>query len=219
MAQWGNTDDAANSAITAPAQLKTAANSANRDALFGNTTADAFITGQTTGQYGVDTGEMEAARAGAGPKAAHAGWVLRTEGSGGRAGRVQLETLVAFGSLTGDAADDAIIDDLAILITSEPADASGNATANETVTFQVVGETVPSGGSLTYLWEYTTDPGNTASYATTVAVTGFSGQTTDTLSANTGEVAIVDNTLIRVTISATGADDAVSRDALLTVTT
>ena len=31
--------------------------------------------------------------------AAHAGWVLRTEGSGGRAGRVQMETLVAMGSL------------------------------------------------------------------------------------------------------------------------
>ena len=30
---------------------------------------------------------------------AHAGWVLRTEGSGGRAGRVQMETLVAMGSL------------------------------------------------------------------------------------------------------------------------
>lgn len=35
------------------------------------------------------------------------GWVLRTEGSGGRAGRVQYETLVAGRSLiTGDAADD-----------------------------------------------------------------------------------------------------------------
>jgi hypothetical protein len=30
---------------------------------------------------------------------AHAGWVLRTEGTGGRAGRVQYETLVAMGSL------------------------------------------------------------------------------------------------------------------------
>ena len=29
----------------------------------------------------------------------HAGWVLRTEGTGGRAGRVQMETLVAMGSL------------------------------------------------------------------------------------------------------------------------
>lgn len=41
----------------------------------------------------------------AGGGGAHAGWVLRTVGQGGRAGRVQYETLVAMGSLTGDAED------------------------------------------------------------------------------------------------------------------
>jgi hypothetical protein len=55
--------------------------------------------------------------------AAHAGWVLRTEGTGGRAGRVQMETLVAMGSLgaqsaaygtaatTVDASDDNVFHD------------------------------------------------------------------------------------------------------------
>lgn len=43
-------------------------------------------------------------------KAAHAGWVLRTVGTGGRAGRVQYETLVAMGSITGDS-DDTIFKD------------------------------------------------------------------------------------------------------------
>jgi hypothetical protein len=38
--------------------------------------------------------------------AAHAGWVRRTVGTGGRAGRVQYETLVAMGSMTGDQSDD-----------------------------------------------------------------------------------------------------------------
>jgi len=54
---------------------------------------------------------------------AHAGWNLRTVGSGGRAGRVQYETLVAMGSLgaqtaaygtpanVSDAADDAVLPD------------------------------------------------------------------------------------------------------------
>ena len=54
---------------------------------------------------------------------AHAGWVVRTEGSGGRAGRVQYETLVAMGSLgaqtaaygtpavVADASDDTILPD------------------------------------------------------------------------------------------------------------
>lgn len=37
---------------------------------------------------------------------AHAGWILRTVGSGGRAGRVFYETLVAIGSMTEDASDD-----------------------------------------------------------------------------------------------------------------
>lgn len=40
-------------------------------------------------------------------KGFHAGWVLRTEGQGGRAGRITYETLVAMGSITGDGADDA----------------------------------------------------------------------------------------------------------------
>ena len=41
-----------------------------------------------------------------GIKSTHAGWVLRTVGTGGRAGRVFTETLVAMGSMTGDQADD-----------------------------------------------------------------------------------------------------------------
>jgi hypothetical protein len=53
----------------------------------------------------------------------HAGWTIRTEGSGGRAGRVQYETLVAMGSLgaqtaafgtpatTADASDDTLLPD------------------------------------------------------------------------------------------------------------
>ena len=36
----------------------------------------------------------------------HAGWVRRTVGTGGRAGRVQQEVLVAMGSMSGDQADD-----------------------------------------------------------------------------------------------------------------
>ena len=45
--------------------------------------------------------------------AAHAGWVLRTVGTGGRAGRVQYETLVAFGAnfAGSDASDDTILPD------------------------------------------------------------------------------------------------------------
>lgn len=36
-------------------------------------------------------------------KVTHAGWVIRREGTGGRAGRIQYETLVAMSSISGDA--------------------------------------------------------------------------------------------------------------------
>lgn len=49
------------------------------------------VQGQTaTGYFDVST---------AYPQATHSGWVIRREGTGGRAGRVQYETLVAMGSL------------------------------------------------------------------------------------------------------------------------
>jgi hypothetical protein len=43
--------------------------------------------------------------------ATHAGWNLRTVGTGGRAGRVHNETLVAMGSMTSDASDDTVLPD------------------------------------------------------------------------------------------------------------
>jgi len=41
----------------------------------------------------------------------HAGWVRRIVGTGGRAGRITHETLVAMGTITGDASDDNIMPD------------------------------------------------------------------------------------------------------------
>lgn len=58
--------------------------------------------------YGVSTAEMAYAN-GASTEAdniTHAGWVLRTAGTGGRAGRVFYETLVAASSISGDSDDD-----------------------------------------------------------------------------------------------------------------
>lgn len=60
------------------------------------------------------TGETATASAvvsGASGKGFHAGWVVRKVGTGGRAGRVQYETLVAMGSMTGDGSDDTIFKD------------------------------------------------------------------------------------------------------------
>ena len=58
--------------------------------------------------YGVSTAEMDYANNATTESdgITHAGWVLRTAGTGGRAGRVFYETLVAGSSIQGDAADD-----------------------------------------------------------------------------------------------------------------
>lgn len=207
MAQWGKNDAASNSVLWAPQQMKQAPNTSNRDALFGNTTSNAYFDGVTIGQYGVDDGEIAA-----NPAVAHTGWVLRTEGQGGRAGRVLTEVLVA-GGMAGDAEDTAY-PDYTLRVTTNPSSTSGNSSANETKTFTVAGASTPSGASLSYLWYYSTNGGTT--YATTAAVSGFSGQTTTTLSVNT---AILNtNTLVRAVVSATGAASVNSSAATLTVT-
>lgn len=60
------------------------------------------ITGETaTGAVTVSGGK----------KVAHAGWNIKREGTGGRAGRVQWETLVAMGSIGSDASDDVALPD------------------------------------------------------------------------------------------------------------
>lgn len=62
------------------------------------------LQGQTATAVAVLTGLAKA-------KSCHAGWNLRTVGTGGRAGRVHYETLVAMGSMTGDASDDSVLPD------------------------------------------------------------------------------------------------------------
>jgi len=99
MALWSNTD--ANTSAPVFAVASGLGVSANGFTLYANTQADAFVTGLNVGVFGVDTTEIGLAN-NTTQKSAHAGWVLRTEGSGGRAGRIQTEVIVAMGSMTGD---------------------------------------------------------------------------------------------------------------------
>lgn len=200
MAQWGKNDQAANSVLWAPQQLKQEANSTTQTALFGNTTADAYFTGVTIGQYAVDANEITAE----GGKTAHTGWVLRTEGSGGRAGRVMTEVLVA-GGITGDAEDTAF-PDATITISSQPSNQSANSSDNEVATFTVAATSVPS-VSLTYAWTYANGDSIGAESSNT---------TTASLAVNANSA--VDATQYKVTVSATGATSVVSSNATLTVT-
>lgn len=102
MAQWGNQDQASDSVLWANTTLNVAK---TQSEVFGNVTEDDLIQDLIVGQFGVSTDEI-ANTSGEGEYVTHAGWVLRKEGTGGRAGRVQYETLVAMSSITGDAADD-----------------------------------------------------------------------------------------------------------------
>jgi hypothetical protein len=104
-------------ANTSTLALSTTATGANIDIIDARVTPvgeSHTLTGDTATGYVVLSGKNKGY--------AHAGWVVRREGSGGRAGRVQYETLVAMSSLgaqTGiaaaanpsDASDDTIIPD------------------------------------------------------------------------------------------------------------
>ena len=86
MALWGKTDSAAESTIFAAAQVNRIANSANRTTLFDNVTTNAFQNNGVNmkvavGQFGVSAAEA-ANTTGEGKAVAHAGWNLRTRGTG-----------------------------------------------------------------------------------------------------------------------------------------
>lgn len=204
MPLWGNADNAANSDIAVLSQVNRSISTAERTALFGNVVSDVYITGAKVGQFGVDNQEM-ASLEGL-PKPAHAGWSLRTEGSGGRSGRVFYETLVAMGSLGEDASDDAVVPDYTLRITTQPSSntwASGNS-----VTLAVVAASRPTGASLTYKWQQ--------SYAGVPAMTDIVGATNSTLVL--ADNADATGNTYRVIVSATGATSITSANATVTAT-
>ena len=98
MSGSGAKDQANNSPIWATLQVQKTANSANRTLLYNNTTSNGFINNITIGLFAIDPAKIKTD----GGKIAHTGWVLRTVGTGGRAGRVMTEVLVA-GHITTDA--------------------------------------------------------------------------------------------------------------------
>jgi len=78
MAQWGNTDDAANSVLWATTAVNLTPNTTNQTALFGNTTVGAFTAGEAVGQFGLDVNEISIAIG----NTAVAQYVITNAGSG-----------------------------------------------------------------------------------------------------------------------------------------
>lgn len=198
-------DSAANSVNWAVAQVKKTPNTANRNAFYGNTTANAYFDGVTVGQFAVDANEIAAG----GGKVAHTGWIVRTVGSGGRAGRVMTEVLVA-GGITSDGSDDAVLPDYTLRITTQPSGNTANTTDSEEATFRVVAASTPAGASLTYAWTYAN--GDAIATDANVGVTTAANLVINSAVQTT-------NASFKVTVSATGAANVVSSNATLTITT
>lgn len=192
MSSWGNNDNAANapywavnSTIVNAAGVKASAaapTAANVALLYGNTTADVYTTGETIGLFGVDAQEADVA----GNGVIHTGWVLKTTGSGGRAGRVQQEVLVALSEMKGPDGDAQQYANVGITLTtsgasSVVANTSNANTAVFTVTPALVGNT---SATLTYQWQTNNSSGSlgwTNVANGTPSNTTYTGGTTGTL--------------------------------------
>jgi hypothetical protein len=133
MPLWSNKDEAA----SAPKHTV--------DIVSGNTGVEAYQV-EPIGTWGVDAAEAQASNVNG-----HAGWILRTVGSGGRDGRVTEETLVAMGSMgaDGEDSDDAVYPDAVITIVTQPQDTE--VVEGEDATFTVVATVVPD-QTLEYQW-------------------------------------------------------------------
>jgi len=210
MSLWQNTDE-----DTSAPKYHVAGGygvSANGQVLYDNTTQDAFVPGEALGVFGVDAVEQDVP---ASTKGGHAGWILRKEGSGGRAGRVQVETLVAMGSMTGDGADDAIYPDF--YITLGPV-GNRNTTTGAGVTglFSILATISAGGGALSYQWQYKA-PAN-PTYLDLVNGAVWSGVLTNSLTIAAGHLLTSDTgNLYRCVVSAASATTETSSAGLLTV--
>lgn len=212
MPSWGNNDNAANapywavnSTILNQQNVKinySAPTAANVALLYQNTTPDVYTAGETIGLFAVDAFEADV-----NDEVAHSGWVLRTVGSGGRAGRVQQEVLIATGIITDNTSP--IYPDATITITSQPAGNTANLTVGNTATIRVTASITEgnTAAPLTFQWQRSATLGG--SYVNvanaTPANTTYTGGTTAAL-VITPTFTDADNNYYRVVINATGTE-------------
>jgi hypothetical protein len=187
MSSWGNYDNAANAPYWAVTQVSTGVNkaaaaptAANVALLYGNTTSDVYVTGETVGLFMADKFEVQAADS----SIPGTGWVLKTEGSGGRAGRVTWEVLACVSEVSNDAAatEDTTLVDAVVTFLTSPTGVQFVAGAGNNGTFSVTTSVVPENATLTYVWQYSTDGTTNATAANGVtANTTYVGNTSPSL--------------------------------------
>ena len=202
----GNYDSAANTPLWAAATVEREPSSTEAQRLYGNTTSNAFHTGETIGVFAVDSNEaLVNGHVGT-------GWVRRVTGSGGRSGRVTEELLSVVAEFrTDNNADDSLYPDSKISIGTQPSAASVRAnTANANVaSFSVVVSDVqPVGSTVSYVWQFNTADGllgwtNILNGAgNQIGNTTFAGNTSSTLTVAPANTA-ANLTVFRVTATVT----------------
>jgi hypothetical protein len=225
MSSWGNNDNSANAPLWAVnSTIVNATNAKNNYStptadnvarLYANTTADVYTVDETIGLFAVDTNEASV------NGKTHSGWVLRTTGSGGRAGRVQEEVLVAISNFNGDG-EDATYQDAIITISTNPSANTVQFGGGRNATFRVVASitTGNTAAPLTYQWQRSATLGG--SYVNVVdntpANTTYNSATLTSLVV-TPTFTDANNNFYRVIVSATGTGaSTTSTPVRLTVT-
>ena len=146
------------------------------------------------------------------------GWVKVTNGTGGRAGRTQYETLVAFGDHTKPSeasdADAGQFGELAFATNVVNAARTGAGTVQFTVTM-VQDNTL----SPTYQWQKSTDGGVTFANVTdgSAASSGTNNVTSTYTTASFANAGAAEDVAYRVVVSATGANSVTSASGTVTI--
>lgn len=207
MASWqGNTDSAANTPYWVAGSVNKEPSTTEAQLLYGNTSSGAYFAGETVGVFAVDSNEaLVDGNVGT-------GWVLRTTGSGGRAGRVTEELLHAIASFrTDNNADDATYPDAKLTIGTQPSNATvraNTANANSATFSVVVTDVQPVGATVSYVWQLNTSDGSLGwtnvlnGAGTQVGNTTFAGNTSATLTVSPANTA-ANLYVFRVTATAT----------------
>lgn len=215
MPAWGNYDNAANTPLWSTAAVKVAPTRQNTANLFQNTTVgyweDALPNGgdrlanTAVGIFGVDNFEADV-----NDQVAHSGWVLRKTFTGGRAGRVQQEVLVALSNMITDNTSP-IYPDATITITSQPAGNTANIDLGNTATFRVTASITEgnTAAPLTYQW-YSSNTSN-GQFGWNEVTNGTPANTTYTGATAAALVVTptftdADNWYYRVVVAATGTE-------------
>ncbi len=208
MSSWGNNDNSANapywavnSTIVNAADVKSVAaapTAANVALLYGNTQVSAYTTGETIGLFGVDAQEADVA----GDGVVHTGWVLKTTGTGGRAGRVQQEVLVALSEMKTDGDAQTYANVKITLSGPSNATVTSNASFANVTTFTVsTSLTGNTNATLSYQWQYD-NSGTWANIPANTANIQYAGATGTTLYVRPADNTIANGEIYRVVVTA-----------------